>query len=105
MNTELFGFVRKGNSILPDIVISKPEGLPDTGTCMCGKCAHRNGCCCRVAGIKFLLHTCMLNNLSCHNVNISNVLEDEDVFGSNITDARGVFFYFAVNRDSGSLQY
>ena len=50
LEIKLFGFVRKGNSIVPDIVISKPEGLPDP--CMCSKCAHKNGCCWRVAGIK-----------------------------------------------------
>ena len=40
MNTELFGFARKGNSIVPGIlvVISKPERLPVP--CRCDKCAH-----------------------------------------------------------------
>ena len=37
MNTESYGFVRKENLTVPDIVISKPEGLPDP--CTCGKCA------------------------------------------------------------------
>ena len=34
----------------------------------------------------------------------SNVLEDEDVIGSSITDARGAVFFciFAVNKDSGT---
>ena len=50
MNIESYGFVRKGNLIVPDIVISKPEGLPDP--CTCSKCTHKNGCRCREAGIK-----------------------------------------------------
>ena len=35
--------------MVPEIVISKPEGLPDP--CTCGKCDRKNGCCCRVAGM------------------------------------------------------
>ena len=50
MNAEYYGFVRRGSLLVPEIVISKPEGLPDP--CTCGKCAHKNGCSCRVAGIK-----------------------------------------------------
>ncbi|KAI4833001.1 hypothetical protein KUCAC02_015935 [Chaenocephalus aceratus] len=50
MNAENYGFVRLGSSLIPEFVISKPEGLPDP--CTCGKCARKNGCPCRVAGIK-----------------------------------------------------
>ena len=46
MDAEAYGFV-----YVPEIVISKPEGLPDP--CTCGTCACKNGCCCRVAGIKY----------------------------------------------------
>ena len=50
MNAEAYGFERKDNLLLPEIVISKPEGLPDP--CTCGKCARKNSCRCGVAGIK-----------------------------------------------------
>ena len=50
LNADAYGFVRKGSLLVPEIVISKPEGLPDP--CSCGKCAHKNGCPCRVAGIR-----------------------------------------------------
>ncbi len=50
MNAEAHGFERRGSSLVPEIVLSKPEGLPDP--CMCGKCARKNGCPCRVAKIK-----------------------------------------------------
>ncbi|KAF3852772.1 hypothetical protein F7725_006127 [Dissostichus mawsoni] len=50
MNAESYGFVRRGSLLVPEIVISKPEGLPDP--CSCGKCARKNGCPCRVAGIR-----------------------------------------------------
>ena len=49
LNAESYGFVRTSSLLVPNIVISKPEGLPDP--CMCGKCARKNGCPCRVAGI------------------------------------------------------
>ena len=65
MNTESYGFVRKGNLIVPDIVISKPEGLPDP--CTCGKCAHKNGCRCRVAGIKCCKYCKCKGGDSCKN--------------------------------------
>jgi len=50
MNAEDYGFRRVDNVLLPEIVISKPEGLPDS--CTCGKCARKNSCRCRAAGIK-----------------------------------------------------
>ena len=50
MDAEAYDFERRKNKLVPEIVISKPEGLPDP--CTCGKCARKNGCCCRVAGIK-----------------------------------------------------
>ena len=50
MNPESYGFERRGTLLIPEIVITKPEGLPDP--CTCGKCARKNGCRCRVAGIK-----------------------------------------------------
>ena len=50
MDAEAYGFKRRENILVPKIVISKPEGLPDP--CTCGKCACKNGCCCRVAEIK-----------------------------------------------------
>ena len=50
MDAEAYGFERRENNILvPETVISKPEGLPDP--CICGKCAYKNGCCCRVATV------------------------------------------------------
>ena len=50
MDAEAYGFKRRENILIREIVISKPEGLPDP--CICGKCACKNGCCGRVAGIK-----------------------------------------------------
>ena len=38
--------------LIPEIVISKPEGLPDP--CTCGKCVCRNVCRYRVAGLQVL---------------------------------------------------
>ncbi len=49
MNAESYGFVRRGSLLVPEIVISKLEGLPDP--CTCGKCARKNVCPCRLAGI------------------------------------------------------
>ena len=49
MNAESYGFVRRGSLLVPEIVISKPEDLPDP--CKCGKCARKNGCPCRIAEI------------------------------------------------------
>jgi len=37
MNAESYGFIRSGSLLVPDIVASKPEDLPDP--CTCGKCA------------------------------------------------------------------
>ena len=37
MNPEMYGFERSGGILVPEMVISKPEGLPDP--CKCGKCA------------------------------------------------------------------
>ena len=42
MNAEAYGFERRDNLLLPEIVISKSEGLPDP--CRCGKCARKNSC-------------------------------------------------------------
>ena len=50
MNAESYGFVRRGSLLVPEIVISKPKGLPDP--CTCGKCARKNVCPCRIAVIK-----------------------------------------------------
>lgn len=50
MNAESYGFIRSGDLLVPDIVASKPEDLPDP--CTCGKCARKNGCPCRVAEIR-----------------------------------------------------
>lgn len=50
MKAESYGFIRSGDVLVPEIVISKPEDLPDP--CKCGKCARKNGCPCRVAGIR-----------------------------------------------------
>ena len=50
MNPESYGFERRGTSLIHEIVITKPDDLPDP--CMCGKCARKNGCRSRVAGIK-----------------------------------------------------
>ena len=46
LNAESCGFERRGDLMVPEIVISKPEGLPDP--CTCCKCARKNGCKCRV---------------------------------------------------------
>ena len=47
MDAEAYSFKRKKLRILvPEIVISKPECQPDR--CTCGKCACKNGYCCRV---------------------------------------------------------
>ena len=50
LDAESYGFIKRGSLLLPEIVISKPEGLLDP--CTCGKCAHKNGCPCRIAKIK-----------------------------------------------------
>lgn len=50
LNSDGYGFVRCSSVLVPEIVISKPEGLPDP--CVCGKCARKNGCPCRVAEIQ-----------------------------------------------------
>ena len=50
MNAESYGFERIDGELVPEIVISKPDSLPDP--CKCGKCARQNVCPCRVAGIK-----------------------------------------------------
>ena len=62
MNAESYGFIRRGSLIVPEIVISKPEGLPDP--CKCSKCAHKNGYSCRVAGIKCCKY-CKCNRGDC----------------------------------------
>lgn len=49
MNAKFYSFERRGSFLVPEIVISKPEGLQDP--CTCGKCAHKNECPCWVAGI------------------------------------------------------
>ena len=50
MNAESYGFERIDGELVPEIVISKPDSLPDP--CKCAKCARKNVCPCRVAGIK-----------------------------------------------------
>ena len=49
LNAEDYGFEIKNNLTVPGIVITKPEGLLDP--CKCGKCARKNACPCRVAGV------------------------------------------------------
>ena len=49
LHAEDYGFERKNGLIAPEIVITKPEGLLDP--CKCGKCARKNVCSCRVAGV------------------------------------------------------
>ena len=52
MDAQSCGFVKRGSLLLPEVVTSKPEGLPDP--CTCGKGDHKNNeCPCRVAGIKY----------------------------------------------------
>ena len=46
--------LKKMRILVPEIVISKPECLPDR--CTGGKCACKNGCCCRVAGIECCMY-------------------------------------------------
>ena len=65
MDAEAYGFKRRENILVPEIVISKPEGLPDP--CTCGKCARKNGCCCRVAGIKCCKYCKCKGGDSCQN--------------------------------------
>ena len=65
MDAEAYGFERRENILVPEIVISKPEGLPDP--CTCGKCARKNGCCCRVAGIKCCKYCKCKGGDSCQN--------------------------------------
>ena len=65
MNAEAYGFERRKNTLVPEIVISKPEGLPDP--CTCGKCARKNGCCSRVAGIKCCKYCKCKGGDSCQN--------------------------------------
>jgi hypothetical protein len=50
MNAESYRFERIDGELVPEIAISKPDSLPDP--CKCGKCARKNVCPCRVAGIK-----------------------------------------------------
>ena len=50
MNAESYGYVRRDGSLVPEFVTSKPDNLPDP--CTCGKCARKNWCRCRIAGIK-----------------------------------------------------
>lgn len=49
MNAKFYGFEKRGSVLVPDIVISKHEGLQDP--CTCSKSARKNRCPCRVAGI------------------------------------------------------
>src|SRR4029434_1683290 len=65
LNADAYGFVRKGSLLVPEMVISKPEGLPDP--CSCGKCAHKNGCPCRVAGIRCCKYCKCKGGNSCNN--------------------------------------
>ena len=65
MDAEAYSFKRKENILVPEIVISKPEGLPDP--CTCGKYARKNGCCCRVAGIKCCKYCKCKGGDSCQN--------------------------------------
>ena len=50
MNAESYGYTRVNDLLVPEMVITKPEELPDP--CKCGKCARKNVCPCRVARIK-----------------------------------------------------
>ena len=51
----------------------------------------------------YYMYWLLWTNLAPQNVYSSNVLEDEDVIGSNISDTRGVFFcIFAVNKNFGT---
>ena len=65
MSAEAYGYERRDNMLVPEIVITKPEGLPDP--CTYGKCARRNGCCCRVAGIKCCKYCKCKGGDSCQN--------------------------------------
>ena len=65
LNADAYGFIRKGCLLVPEIVISKPEGLPDP--CSCAKCAHKNGCPCRVAGIRCCKYCKCKGGNSCKN--------------------------------------
>ena len=67
LTAETFGFERRGIVLVPKIVISKPEGLPDP--CTCGKCTHKNGCRCRVAGLLCCKYCKCKAGDSCQNPN------------------------------------
>ena len=44
-----FWFCQIGDVLALEIVISRPESLPNP--CTCGKCSQKNGCYCRVTGL------------------------------------------------------
>ena len=93
--------LREKETIVSDIVCAKPEGL--LNPCTCGKCVHKNECHFMVDGINCCKYCKNKGGDSPQNVYSSNVLEDEDVIGSNISDTRGVFFFiFAVNKNFGT---
>jgi len=73
LRAEDFGFERRDNVLFPEIVILKPEGLPDP--CTCGKCPHRNVCHCRVAGLMCCKYCKCKTNDFCQNPIANNINE------------------------------
>ena len=65
LNAEFYGFVRRDSGLIAEILTSKPEGLPDP--CTCGKCARKNGCPCRLAGMPCCMYCKCKGGDSCKN--------------------------------------
>ena len=65
LNAEFYGFVRRDSGLIAEILTSKPEGLPDP--CTCGKCARKNGCPCRLAGMPCCMYYKCKGGDSCKN--------------------------------------
>ena len=66
LNAEFYGFVRRDSGLIAEILTSKPEGLPDP--CTCGKCARKNGCPCRLAGMPCCMYCKCEGGDSCKNI-------------------------------------
>ena len=79
MNPEMYGFERSGGILVPEMVISKSEGLPDP--CKCGKCACKNSCPFRVVGIHCCKYCKCKGGNTCKNPIIPNehwLIADQD---------------------------
>ena len=65
LNPEMYGFERVSGVLVPEMVISKPEDLP--GPCKCSKCARKNSCPCRIAGVHCCKYCKCEGGSSCKN--------------------------------------